>query len=84
MWMTTLIVVILVAISDEDARNVQSRTVYMQEQYLFRDTVISTTMILIILRAEYNQEKTAGGYGVGLIWLKLRGGMVLAGRDQRR
>jgi len=82
--MTTLIVVILVAISDEDARNVQSRTVYMQEQYLFRDTVISTTMILIILRAEYNQEKTAGGYGVGLIWLKLRGGMVLAGRDQRR
>jgi len=84
MWMTTLIVVILVAISDEDARNVQSRTVYMQEQYLFRDTVISTTMILIILRAEYNQEKTAGGYGVGLVWLKLRGGMVLAGRDQRR
>jgi len=76
--------VILVAISDEDARNVQSRTVYMQEQYLFRDTVISTTMILIILRAEYNQEKTAGGYGVGLVWLKLRGGMVLAGRDQRR
>jgi len=84
MWMTTLIVVILLAISDEDARNVQSRTVYMQEQYLFRDTVISTTMILIILRAEYNQEKTAGGYGVGLVWLKLRGGMVLAGRDQRR
>jgi len=84
MWMTTLIVVILVAISDEDARNVQSRTVYMQEQYLFRDTVISTTMILIILRAEYNQEKTGRGYGVGLIWLKLRGGMVLAGRDQRR